>query len=171
MRRGSLSRQKMRGVAAVEFGIVLIPLVLLVTGVAEFGYAIYQYEALTKATRDAARYLSEFSPSDISYPVTQAQCLAVYGTTDCSGPALVSGLKTSMVVICDRVNSTGCPGMSFSNVPTYDSNNGSSSGTPAGSVNLVAVKITGFSYAPIEPFRGISKLNFNDITTVMRQVL
>jgi Flp pilus assembly protein TadG len=161
----------MRGAVAVEFGIVLIPLVLLVTGVAEVGRAMYQYEALTKATRDAARYLSEFSPSDISYPVSQAQCLAVYGTTDCSGSALVAGLTTSMVVICDRVNSSGCPGMSFNNVPTYDSTNGSNSGTPAGSINLVAVKITGFGYVPIEPFRGMYSFNFNDIATVMRQVL
>ncbi|HEX7911069.1 MAG TPA: TadE family protein [Paraburkholderia sp.] len=171
MNRRLFSRQKMRGVAAVEFGLVLIPLMLLVTGVTEFGYAIYQYDALTKATRDAARYLSEFSPSDIAYPVTQAQCLAVYGTTDCSGSVLVTGLKTSMVVICDRVNSTGCPGMTFGSVPTYDSNNGASSGTAAGSINLVAVKITGYSYAPIEPFRGLGSISFNDITTVMRQVL
>ncbi len=170
MKKHRFSARKMRGVAAVEFAIVLIPLVLLVMGVAEFGHAIYQYDTLTKATRDAARYLSEYSPTDATYPVAQAKCLAAYGTTDCSGTPLATGLTTGMVAVCDRVASSACPGMSFNNVTTYDSNNGVS-GTPAGSVNLVAVKITGFSYAPIEPFLGLSTFKFNNIITVMRQVL
>jgi Flp pilus assembly protein TadG len=166
----------MRGSAAVEFAVLLIPLVTMVLGVAEFGRAIYQYEALTKATRDAARYLSEFSPSDVAYPLADAQCLAVTGQVTssggCSGNPLVPGLTSSMVVICDRVASSGCPGVSFGNVATYDANNGASSGSPSGTVNLVEVKITGFTYVPLGSFiLGTAGLSFNSIATVMRQVL
>ncbi len=53
MKRLPMHRSRMRGVAAVEFALVLIPLIVLATGVAEFGRAIYQYETLTKATRNA----------------------------------------------------------------------------------------------------------------------
>ncbi|CAN0626904.1 TadE family protein [Burkholderia multivorans] len=169
-------RSRMRGVAAVEFAIVMIPMILLVTGVAEFGRAIYQYEALTKATRDAARYLSTFKSSDPAYPVAAAQCLVVYGSTTCgaSGTELAPGLTTTMVVICDPSHTSGCGGPNdpaqFANVPTYDTNNGSSSGTPAGSINLVEVKITGYPYQPIPAFSGLQQLTFGDIITVMRQV-
>lgn len=173
--------KRMRGAAAVEFAIVLIPLVTLVTGVAEFGNAICQYEALTKATRDAARYLSTYLPTDSAYPLAQAQCLVVYGSTTCpSGKAtpLVTGLTTSMVVVCDAVNTTNCTDATdpaqFSNVATYDTNNGTSGGSQSGSINLVEVKIKGFPYTPIEPFFNssinLSSLIFGNIFTVMRQV-
>ncbi len=160
------SKRNARGVVAVEFGLVLVPLLLLVCGVAEFGRAIYQYDIMTKATRDSARYLSQYAPDDPTYPTAQAQCLAVYGNTACSGTALVSGLTTSMVVVCDRVNSSGCPGGQYGNVTTYDG-----SSTPAGTINLVEVKITGFAYSPVQSFIRASGITFSDIATVMRQVL
>lgn len=42
MKKPLSRRSRMRGVAAVEFAFVLIPMILLVTGVAEFGRVIYQ---------------------------------------------------------------------------------------------------------------------------------
>lgn len=174
MKRHPASPKRMRGVAAVEFALVLIPLVLLVAGVSEFGRAIYQYEALTKSTRNAARYLSEFLPTDASYPTykSEALCLAVYGNTGCTGSSLVSGLTTNIVVVCD--STAPCTGPSdppqFSNVATYDSNNGAKSGTAVGAINLVEVKITGFPYSPLLPFFNLTGMKFNDILTVMRQV-
>ncbi|KVC95486.1 TadE/TadG family type IV pilus assembly protein [Burkholderia ubonensis] len=176
MKRSQLRRSRMRGVAAVEFAFVLIPLVLLVTGVAEFGRAIYQYESLTKSTRNAARYLSTFQPSDPAYPIASAQCLAVYGSETCgaSGTELAPGLTTSMVIVCDSAHTTGCSDASdpaqFANVPTYDSNNGASTGTPSGSINLVEVKIKGYKYQPIPAFYGLQAFTFGNIVTVMRQV-
>ncbi|WP_179400626.1 TadE/TadG family type IV pilus assembly protein [Burkholderia guangdongensis] len=177
----------MRGVAAVEFALVLIPLVLLVTGVAEFGRAIYQYETLTKATRDAARYLSVYRPSDTTtYPISDARCLVVYGATcDNAGTSpvpLVPGLTTSMVYICDSSNNPGNTSSTstssctasldptdpahFASVTTYDS-----TGAAQGSVNLVEVKIKGFSYQPIPAYPGMTAFSFGDIITVMRQVI
>lgn len=51
-----------RGVAAVEFALVIALLLLIVAGIFEFGRAFWYYDALAKATRDAARYLSTASP-------------------------------------------------------------------------------------------------------------
>ncbi|MBU6488332.1 MAG: pilus assembly protein [Burkholderiales bacterium] len=166
----------MRGAAMVEFAIVVVPLLLLAMGVAEFGRAIYQYEALTKSTRDAARFLSSYLSTDPAYPIASAQCLAVYGTSTCpSGTAtpLVDGLTTSMIVVCDSSHTTGCQDASdppqFASVATYDTNNGASNGSPTGSVNLVEVKITGYPYTPIETFFNLQGLTFGNIFTVMRQ--
>jgi Flp pilus assembly protein TadG len=47
-----------RGAVAIEFALLLIPLLMIVTGVIEFGRAFWYYDALAKSTRDAARFLS-----------------------------------------------------------------------------------------------------------------
>lgn len=169
MRRIMKPGKAQRGVAAVEFGLMLVPMLLMVFGVVEFGRAFYQYDTLTKSTRAAARYLSQYSPADANYPTAAAKCLAVYGNTACTGPVLVPGLTTSMVVICDRVDKTGCLDQEFANVSTYNTIPGG--GTPAGTINLVGVKITGFAYSPLQSFINLAGLVFADISTVMRQVL
>ncbi|UEP52408.1 pilus assembly protein [Burkholderia ambifaria] len=176
MKRLPIRRSRMRGVAAVEFALVLMPMIVLATGVAEFGRAIYQYETLTKATRDAARYLSVFLPGDSAYPLAQAQCLVVYGSTTCgsAGTELVPGLTTSMVIVCDATHSPDCADASdpsqFANLPTYDSTNNAPSGTATGSINLVEVKVKGYQYQPIPAYPGLSSITFGNIVTVMRQV-
>ncbi|AZQ53706.1 TadE/TadG family type IV pilus assembly protein [Burkholderia cenocepacia] len=176
MKMPLIRRSRTRGAVAVEFALVLMPMIMLATGVAEFGRAIYQYETLTKATRDAARYLSIWLPTDTAYPVSQAQCLVVYGSTTCgsSGTELVPGLTTSMVTICDAQHTTGCSDASdpsqFSNLPTYDSNNNAASGTATGAINVVEVKISGYQYHPIPAYPGLPTITFGNIVTVMRQV-
>nr|WP_196483464.1 TadE/TadG family type IV pilus assembly protein [Burkholderia territorii] len=166
----------MRGVAAVEFALVLMPMIVLATGVAEFGRAIYQYETLTKATRNATRYLSVFLPTDSGYPLAQAQCLVVYGSTTCgsAGTELVPGLTTSMVIVCDAAHTSDCADASdppqFANLPTYDSTNNAASGTATGSINVVEVKVKGYQYQPIPAYPGLSSITFGNIVTVMRQV-
>lgn len=71
-----------RGVAAVEFALVIALLLLIVAGIFEFGRAFWYYDALAKATRDAARYLSTASPLDSGAEsnakdiVAQAACAA-----------------------------------------------------------------------------------------------
>lgn len=176
MKRLPMHRSRMRGVAAVEFALVLIPLIVLATGVAEFGRAIYQYETITKATRNAARYLSVYLPSDAAYPLAAAQCLVVYGNTTCgaAGTELVSGLTTSMVIVCDAAHTPDCADASdppqFANLPTYDSSNNAPSGTATGSINVVEVKVKGYTYQPIPAYPGLSSITFGNIVTVMRQV-
>jgi Flp pilus assembly protein TadG len=47
-----------RGVALIEFAIILPLLLLIFTGLIEYGRMMWHYDALAKATRDAARHLS-----------------------------------------------------------------------------------------------------------------
>lgn len=56
--RNHLKLAQQRGAAAVEFALLLIPLLMIVTGIIEFGRAFWYYDALAKSTRDGARYLS-----------------------------------------------------------------------------------------------------------------
>jgi Flp pilus assembly protein TadG len=100
--------QPQRGAAALEFALLLVPLLMLLGGAVEFGRAIYTYDTLVKAARDAARLASGTSAWDPDYGTVKAHaaCLAAYGTTDCSGDPLVPGLTAAMVSICDPVS---CP--------------------------------------------------------------
>lgn len=67
-----------KGVAAVEFALVL-PLLLILTFITtEFGRALYQYNTLTKSVRDAVRYLSIQDPTD-EEKIANSRSLVVYG--------------------------------------------------------------------------------------------
>jgi Flp pilus assembly protein TadG len=159
MRSQRKSMRRMQGAVAVEFALLAVPLITLLLGIAEFGHAFYQYNTVVKSVRDATRLLSAYDPTvTADYPLAQAQCLAVYGTTDCSGSPLVNGLTTNMVVVCDQVR---CPGQ-FKNVPTNPA---------AETINLVQVKVTGYPYSQITGFFNLGGLIFGDISCVMRQVL
>lgn len=54
----SQSRRRQGGVAALEFALVIIFLLLIVSGIVGFGFSFWYYNALSKATRDGARLLS-----------------------------------------------------------------------------------------------------------------
>lgn len=146
-------RRWMKGVAAVEFGILLIPLVTLAFGVTEFGRAIYTYNTLLKSTRDAARYLTSQTPGDTSEHDI-AKCMAVFGNRSCSGSALATGLTTAMIETCDRV--VACNGVTTTLT------------TGTGTVNLVVVRITGYQFDPFVNFVMQQSLTFNNIAASMR---
>ncbi len=161
MRNRIRSPRRMRGAVAVEFALLSIPMTILLLGIAEFGHAFYEYNTIVKSVRDATRLLSAYDPTTNTYPIAQAQCLAAYGTNDCSGSPLVEGLTTNMVVVCDQVNTSGCTGQ-FKNVQT----------DPTGdTINLVQVKVTGYPYSQITGFFNLANLIFDDISCVMRQTL
>lgn len=90
---------------AVEFAIVLVPLLLIAFGITEFGRALFQYNTLAKSVRDASRYLTTVGPGDATAQ-SEATCLAVYGNKACAGSPLVPNLTTAMISICDSVS---CP--------------------------------------------------------------
>ncbi len=151
--------KSMRGAVAVEFALLLIPMLMLALGAAEFGRALYQYNTLVKATRDAVRHLSHMNPTAPNYSTvqTEAQCLAVYGNTGCTGQPLAPGLTTGLVSI-----------KHYSNVAT------GTSLVPGPSINLVEVSITGYTFNFILDPRaflggGESLLTFGDIRATMRQ--
>lgn len=54
-----------RGAVVVEFALLLIPLLMIVTGIVEFGRSFWYYDALAKGTRDGARFLSLSRASEL----------------------------------------------------------------------------------------------------------
>ncbi|WP_346284582.1 TadE family protein [Zoogloea sp.] len=153
----------MRGVAAVELALVSIPMVLLSVAAVDFARAMFTYDQLVKSARDGARYLSFFDPSIAAeYPTALARSRMVYGMASppAGTPTIVPGLTTAMIAICDRTDSSSCPGETFANVPTG-----------SGNVNLVKVTISGYQFTPIFP--GGSRLTaftFEPISVTMRQL-
>lgn len=59
-------RKRQQGAAVVEFALLLTLLLMIVAGIIEFGRTFWYYDALTKATRDGARFLSNSRAE--SYP-------------------------------------------------------------------------------------------------------
>lgn len=170
MRMSAMSTKKLqRGVAAVEFGILIIPLALMLFGLAEYGRAIYQYNTLAKSVRDATRYLSSLAPGELNAvgenEWNKARCIARYGNTSCSGSApLVPNLTKDMVEICDASNWTNCA-TTHALVDTF------------GAVNMVTVKISNYEFSSLINFPlgglniGASNIKFGDISNTMRQAV
>lgn len=74
--------QKQKGVAIIEFALILPFLLILTFITVEFGRALYEYNIVVKSVRDAARYLSMQDPTiAITNPskVAIAKNLVVYG--------------------------------------------------------------------------------------------
>ena len=82
-----------RGAAIVEFAIVLSLMLLITAGIFEFGRAFQYYDALAKATRDGARYMSTASKATInSVGVPAAKTLVVAAANAANlSPALTTG--------------------------------------------------------------------------------
>jgi Flp pilus assembly protein TadG len=154
-----------KGALAVEFAILAIPLLVILTGLTEYGRALYYYNSLAKAVRDGARLLSTQTPADPGYAALAASvtCTVVYGNGACTGEPLVPGLTTAMVSICDPI---ACPG-THAAVPT---------GT--GVANLVTVQVggqAGYTFGSMAPFMpalfGVPSIDFAPIGATLRQVL
>lgn len=73
-----MEQGKSRAQSLVEFAITLPLLLFLFSGMIEFGFALNYYLSLLDATREAARYWSNFDPFD---PVTHADNLSFYSST------------------------------------------------------------------------------------------
>lgn len=152
------SRKTQRGAAAVELGILILPLMMIAFGITEFGRAFFQYNALLKGTRDAARFLSAVGPLDATDPALadfreQAICMVRYGNVGCSGPLRVPALEEGMVSVCDLWL---CPTTHRDQPP------------PSGSYQLVTVTVSGYVFTPLGPFVMPNTLTFGDISTTMR---
>lgn len=93
-----------RGLAAVEFAIVLPLMMLLMLATAELGRAFFQYNTLHKAVEDGARYLASHaipgSTGVITFDSaveTIVRNLVVYGNPAGTGTSLLEGLLTDDV--------------------------------------------------------------------------
>lgn len=137
-----------RGVAIVEFALILPFLLLLTFITTEFGRAIWEYNTLAKSVRDGARYLAT-QPQGTK--ITEARNLMVYGNLAGSGTPLALGLSTSNVP-----------------TPTWQT-----AGT-APVINTVTVRISGYTFnSMFTSVLGIpfGALTFPDITATMRSYL
>lgn len=151
--------RKQKGGAAVEFGLLLIPLVMLAFGIAEFGRAIYQYNTIAKGGRDAVRYLSQVAPGSAA-SIAAAKCLVVHGNTTCSGNPLVSGLSVNEVTVRD----------STTDPSTHAKQPISGGGGVTGTSNLVSVEVSGYQFNSLVTYV-VPNLTFNTISATMFQIL
>lgn len=143
---------RQRGVAAVEFGLLIGLLVILVFGITEYGRAIYQYNTMAKGVRNAVRYLTAYAPGN-STASSAAKCLAVFGNTACSGNTLVPNLSISQVSIQDASNAASHALQSI----------------PGGGVaNLVTVTVSGYQFTSLMTLVAPS-FAFNTISATMVQ--
>lgn len=90
----------------IELALVLPIVLLLIIATAEFGRAFWQYNALTKTVRDAARHASSaglFGSTGVVVVTTelrtQVQNLVVYGNVAGSGSPLLEGLSPAGVTV------------------------------------------------------------------------
>ena len=101
-------RRRVRGIAMVEFLIVLPICLILLMATAEFGRAFMQYNTLTKAARDGVRYLASNSLMGSTGTVSitgiiqaRTQNLVVYGNATGAGSPVLPGLTTADVTVVD----------------------------------------------------------------------
>jgi hypothetical protein len=117
--KNKLSRLTMReeGSSTIELAIMFPILLILFVGTAELGRLFYTYTSLAKATAVGARYLSisrnvkTGTATQIATEKTIAKNLVVYGcknrdplvdATCAAAPAILPGLSTANVNICDN---------------------------------------------------------------------
>ena len=142
------------GLAAIEFALVLPSLLILAFGVIDFGRVLFQYDTLTKSTRDATRYLASVVrppaaafATDVTYTtaVNNATNLALCGTiAACSNNELVSGLTA------------------FDNIKIdYP--------LKAGDITYVRIRVENYSTSFVTNVLGVSK-NLGTISVTMRQI-
>ncbi|QBQ55876.1 TadE/TadG family type IV pilus assembly protein [Nitrosococcus wardiae] len=126
------TKTRQRGIAATEFVIVLPVILLLMLGTAELGRAFYQYNTLTKAVRDGARYLADNAIKGATGVIdidaaTEAETknLVVYGNTTASGSPLLEGWSPAEVTAAGfdaahvRVSATFAFKPMFSRIPAF----------------------------------------------------
>ena len=140
-----------RGIASVEFALVLLVLVPLVLGAVEFGRVVAAWDTLARSTRAAARHLAVGTPSDPTRQL-EARCIVVTGTPDiagsgCAQPAQLPGLTVEQVRVLEPSGSAAVRLVA----------------TGAGTLDLVTVTVSGWrfpalgwSVLPAFPFTPIS---------------
>lgn len=123
-----------RGVASIEFAIVMTVLVPLVLGTVEFGRALAAWDTLARSTRAAARHLAVGTPSDAARQL-QARCLVVTGSPDTAGNA------------CARA--AQLPGLVLQHVRVLEPSRDAAVravATGAGTLDLVTVSVSGWRF-------------------------
>lgn len=99
------------GIASVEFTIALPFLLLLLLAIAEIGRMLSQYDTLTKAVRDGARFLAanslngSTSTVQLTAPIpAETQYLVVTGTINGTGNPVLPGFAIGNVTVANAGN-------------------------------------------------------------------
>lgn len=133
------NKRNQRGAAAVEFAIVISLLVLITGGIIEFGRVFWYLDALTKATRDGARYLSTApKPLDSGAAYDKARKMVADAATS-TASADQNGVW---------YRGAGLPGFDISNVSiSCDPSCALPDQVPTTTPYYVTVSITGYNVA------------------------
>lgn len=99
------SRNRQAGAAAVELALVLVFMMLLVGGLVEFGRIFWYYDAMAKATRDGARYLSDAAFASPASPPLDTSGAATLTSNAVVAAGIAAG-DFSVSVECDGAT---CP--------------------------------------------------------------
>lgn len=136
---------KQRGVAAVELALIMVPMLVLCFGIIEVGRALYYYDGLVKASRGAARYLTQ---QDLNDPVSDA-----YKDAEWKAKSLaVCGRLLARGTSCD-VSARRVPGLTETRVTVLVPGTVTVPiGSETGTISLVSVKISGVSFQPMLPY-------------------
>ena len=100
------ARWRERGIAATEFVIALPVLLFLMLATAEIGRMLSQYDTLTKAVRDGARYCASVANTGTSGVVNISNCTAAGGGTGGSAP---QNATQNLVVFGNTGGAVGSP--------------------------------------------------------------
>lgn len=112
-----MNRLSLKGLALVEFAVLLPLLLVIIFGITELGRALYQLNTLTKATDSGVRYLSrawgaldgDCNPGPRWEQAQDAtRALVVYGNPAGTGAPLLPGLSTGEITI--DVRGSAVPG-------------------------------------------------------------
>ncbi len=119
-RSTSPSAGPQRGVALVEFALVLPLLLLLCLTVVELGRAFWHYKVLVQSVREAARYVAAQKPGE---GAQEARNLVLHGSLSAAGPYQLSDLTATQPVQVNWQRDTQS-GMALVTVavPTYTFN-------------------------------------------------
>jgi Flp pilus assembly protein TadG len=100
-----------RGLATIEFAITIPVLLFLMLATAEIGRVLFQYNTLTKAVRDGARYAATNAAVGTTRVVNitaevrnETRNLVVTGNRVGTGAALLPGLTVNNVTVTDVGN-------------------------------------------------------------------
>lgn len=113
-----IKKEKQKGVAAVEFAIVLPLLLFLFIGITEFGIAYYNKQVLTNASREGARagtfndkYPSEIQQIAYNYANDR---IITFGPNSFSTNSIIIGRDNSDNYDCDASSDYCRVGVEFS---------------------------------------------------------
>ena len=110
--RGTPDKAARKGSALVEFALSFALLWALFSGVYEFGYTFWKYNALMTAVSSGAAFGSKrsYDTANSSAFTTAVQNMVVYGDTNTGTTTAVPGLTTANVTVAVTLNNA---------IPTY----------------------------------------------------